>query len=1585
MGDRMVFGKSAAGCDKSGIRLFDRRTFWAQIVSLTLLIGAASPVRAGVYYLNTVSGSDSYPGTADRPWQTLSHVQSAAQAGDTVFIQQADAATYAAAWPEHVSYKAKTLQQFGITWQFSEYYAVGKFANGDFWVVGPVTITAITPRSTLAGERVMNGAMVNPSPGVTGQGYDNKMPYAAYEADLNAAFDVSDKSPLVLAAHSSLVSTISIETRVGGNDTQLLAAAILTVLPSAAPMGSFRPSYCGTDKNIRFNKADLDYSLLKNLPPVPNTLTLSFTEGLFEKPWIDHIPGWIGRFHHPRQNMQEYGREIHRDISNGALMLHVDFPPAQKETLLVRYVQLGIDLYGIVAAGGLMNWANDGGHSAGRKWPILFAGLVLHDPSMKAIGQKSGDYLYSEGYGAGNPPPDYIHFGEDDQTFHVTEAGVTRTTKDLHSGNTWSYYADPSGLTGNVGVGNTAVQDVTGATGKIVAYRDSSGYYKDIVTITWNGSGSDFNTSNKITDKTGGGSFTPIGRTRFNIHGTWQPDDRFSIPSPYSEDMLGLAEWGIRHSTHPQFDNRDFNAIYRDVASPTFHGTALAALLMDGAKRLWNHDAYFDYTDRYMAATLPGGEGYGYARTFSTFTANMWDTYRTQCGPVWPDTGSSGTPVLSLIGDKQVTLGQTLTFTVSATDAEGDPLTFSATGLPTGATFSNRTFAWTPTTGQIGDHQVTFTVRDASAEDSETITITVERPNAAPVLAGIGSKSTNENQGISFTISATDSDGDVISYSASGLPTGATFAGQTFSWTPGYDQAGNYNVTFVASDGRVQDSETITISVANVNRAPALAGIGNRSVDEEETLSFTLSATDPDGTALTYSATGLPSGANLSGPSFTWTPTDDQIGSHEITFVVSDGMSTDSETITVAVVSTVTDQTAPVVARQSPAPGAIQVPLNNLITLHVTDAGRGVNAASVHITVDGQVVYDGDTAAYTSGSGRCSRLGLKNDYEFVYQHEQMFDFDHTVVVTVSAADRAGNVMNEARYSFTTEMRTFGSNKRVCGADAASSEAPVTASDAAGNIWAAWHAGPEGARDIYVARLRAGEEFFDTPVQVTTDPGDQCNPDIALANNGSVCVVWQDHRRGNWDVFMSTTTTGQAFTKETLVTDSDDNQVEPVVAADGGSPSCVYVAWQDDRNGNQDIFVASSTNAFASMTTATVTTNTADQTSPDMAIGATNAAYLVWTDMRKGQADIYGGAGTASWSNVPVVTSDGDQSDPVIAVTPGSSVLHFLWTDDSSGNPDIYYAASNGLPAAPVTGANISDDTSGAAQTAGALACTADGKVFACWQDTRNIGPYGEDADVYFAEISSGAGKTNILIDDEGNRASQVSPVVSVTAAGQPYVVWTDDRSMVPEIYYAATTCIDLTPLHSAVVAAATGATVGADPMAITGTEDVSIVVPAGACPTDLRITISKILNPVLSSSDCFGSYDFGPSGVEFDQPVTVTIPYAVSETDPQARAYWYDSLTGALSEQGITDIENITINANLRALRFKTTHFTPYYVVADDAEVIGFSSNDGGGCSMSRATHGSPRHLLVPYGIVAVVMAILQYKDRKRAARSVES
>jgi hypothetical protein len=303
-----------------------------------------------------------------------------------------------------VAATAASVSQFGITWTFDKAYEVGQFVNGDWWVLGPVTITSISKPSNMA-ER--DGSMINPIPSQS-HGYDGRV--GGYVASL----DVSTRIPaLVVNNGSSLVSTIS---RVPAELDRALrrpaleVAAVLTVLASAPPAGSFRPPYAGTTKTI-YSSSNLQSQMLLSLAPVANTPSLASVEAMFEKPWIDNVLEWQGDDLHPYQNMINYGGGISRDAGDGVLRLLLNETPAQKQKLLIRYIQLGIDDYGLVANGG--NWGEVGGTiGVGRKIPILFAGLMLDNATLKNVAKDFNTQAV---------------FQEDGQTFYLTQAERTAT------------------------------------------------------------------------------------------------------------------------------------------------------------------------------------------------------------------------------------------------------------------------------------------------------------------------------------------------------------------------------------------------------------------------------------------------------------------------------------------------------------------------------------------------------------------------------------------------------------------------------------------------------------------------------------------------------------------------------------------------------------------------------------------------------------------------------------------------------------------------------------------------------------------------------------------------------------------------------------------------------------------------------------------------------------------------------------------------------------------------------------------------------------------------------------------------------
>ena len=289
-----------------------------------------------------------------------------------------------------------SIFQYGITWRFNKKVAVGKFITGDHYVVGPVTVTSITP----APEGGRNGSMLN-GPTSFQSGYDSRT--IEYSAELTV------KPPVQLRVGQSLISSISLKddeldrppvlARHGQPQTYLRSAAVLTCMAAPVPPDAFRPSYSDTTNAI-YRASDLNRELLPSLPRVASTPDPATWERIFERPWIDHTRGWGNRQTHPTDNMPEYSRETSRGVSVVSLMLMVDFTPAEKEGLLLSLVQYGIDLWGAARAGG--GWHAEGGYGNGRKWPIIFAGILLGDEKMQRP----------------NASVPGIRFGEDDQTVY---------------------------------------------------------------------------------------------------------------------------------------------------------------------------------------------------------------------------------------------------------------------------------------------------------------------------------------------------------------------------------------------------------------------------------------------------------------------------------------------------------------------------------------------------------------------------------------------------------------------------------------------------------------------------------------------------------------------------------------------------------------------------------------------------------------------------------------------------------------------------------------------------------------------------------------------------------------------------------------------------------------------------------------------------------------------------------------------------------------------------------------------------------------------------------------------------------------
>jgi hypothetical protein len=300
-----------------------------------------------------------------------------------------------------------SLTKDGITWTFSAPVVTGQFITGDYFVVGPVTISAINPPPTAA-DPYLNGSVVNLPTANGKSGFDSRLNDGV---DESWWFDATLRSypPFALKAGDALVSSISLATphtvsevmRSGDMSISPVASySVLTVLAASPPADAFRPSYCDRSQTIR-HAGSVQRNLLPSLAP-PNpamTPTLAQFANWFRRPWID-TNAFL--FDAPAEYMPSYGAQVAAAVGFATLTLTLNQPATDKVELTNYMVQYGIDLFGCVQRG--YGWPAFGGHRSGRKLPIVLAGILLGDSAMQNVSIAHPD-----------------QFGEDMQTVYINQ------------------------------------------------------------------------------------------------------------------------------------------------------------------------------------------------------------------------------------------------------------------------------------------------------------------------------------------------------------------------------------------------------------------------------------------------------------------------------------------------------------------------------------------------------------------------------------------------------------------------------------------------------------------------------------------------------------------------------------------------------------------------------------------------------------------------------------------------------------------------------------------------------------------------------------------------------------------------------------------------------------------------------------------------------------------------------------------------------------------------------------------------------------------------------------------------------------
>ncbi|MBI4146004.1 hypothetical protein HY489_01560 [Candidatus Woesearchaeota archaeon] len=287
-----------------------------------------------------------------------------------------------------------------------------------------------------------------------------------------------------------------------------------------------------------------------------------------------------------------------------------------------------------------------------------------------------------------------------------------------------------------------------------------------------------------------------------------------------------------------------------------------------------------------LKAVDPDGDPISYTFTTPLNEKGFWKTAEGDAGEyVVTITASDGTntvaqqvlvvvnprnkaPTIELAEPIEVNEGETITIEPNITDADGDNVNLSYTGWMTGPTKE-------ASYDDSGLHKVVLTASDGTAITTKEVIVAVKNVNRPPQVFELDEIKVKEGQRVIVKPAAKDPDGDTVKYTFD-EPLNANG-----TWTPELGDAGEYDLTFTATDGQEGISGTVHVVVEAVNRAPTIDLASPIEIEEGETVTLTPTVSDPEGDEVRISYTGWMS-------SETRLTTYEDAGNHKVTITARD-------------------------------------------------------------------------------------------------------------------------------------------------------------------------------------------------------------------------------------------------------------------------------------------------------------------------------------------------------------------------------------------------------------------------------------------------------------------------------------------------------------------------------------------------------------------------------------------------------------------------------------------------------------------------------------------------------------------------
>jgi hypothetical protein len=265
-------------------------------------------------------------------------------------------------------------------------------------------------------------------------------------------------------------------------------------------------------------------------------------------------------------------------------------------------------------------------------------------------------------------------------------------------------------------------------------------------------------------------------------------------------------------------------------------------------------------------------------------------------------------PVITSVPLEEIDQNSYYSYEVIATDADGDDLVYSASGLPASFDFDPDThvLSGTPTNDEVPSVEMTVGVSDGTETTYQTITLVVNDINDAPEITSTAVTEIFQDEKYNYTVIAVDPDGDDLTYAGVQIPTWMEFDEVSHKLTgePG-DFIGIEDVSISVSDAEFTVLHDFQVEVKNVNDLPEVVTESVTKAYVGVPYLYQMDVVDADGDDLTFTAQTKPdwlefiqatNSAILSG-----TPTVDNLGAAPVVIVISDGIGETIESFIISV------------------------------------------------------------------------------------------------------------------------------------------------------------------------------------------------------------------------------------------------------------------------------------------------------------------------------------------------------------------------------------------------------------------------------------------------------------------------------------------------------------------------------------------------------------------------------------------------------------------------------------------------------------------------------------------------------------